>query len=563
MPGMSSAERQPRVLIVSGGYVSVKDRSPLEVLRKQVLAFRAGDAPWYDIHMKVLNAEHLLAARAELAVVRLRRPARASRVRRFFADERLFDPPELADVLLTTLLRAEGVATQSISCSELLSDTQRREQLLEEADCVFVSATLLRDLSELQPVVAAADRPHNRIVVGGALASLVHADWPELSAVDVLAVGYGERLVGPLVEWMRSGFRDLPVPSGGRMEQRGRTAVLFSGVPEGRSLDHLPRPDWSLAEQVHGRRFPLVHYEAARGCPYRCAFCSYPYLFDDCTYRTRSAERIAADWVAYAQRGVQFVSCLDSVFTMPKRRLVELCERLVDAGAPVRWLCYARGDDLNDIEVCRLMRRAGCIQVQIGVESGNQTVLDNMRKRTTVAANAEGLANCHRAGIATFISVILGFPGETAATVGDTWAFIRETAPDFCYATPFTVRVPYLPVLQPESRARFGLRTYGSRSSSSPYWQHATMNAGDIGHWWRWLHRRMMQEGASLDASLFYNGMLEYDRARDRADLLEFQRDAIRGHPALRSVFSFLRTWSDRRLRRDLARAFPPPQDRH
>lgn len=543
-----------KVLIVTGGYVSVKDRSPRQALRKQVAAFRASDAPWYDIHLKVLNAEHLLAIRRHQTSLSFRRAPYRDAVDQYFADERVFDPPELSDVILTTLLRSEGLDTESATWSEMFEDPERRERLLDECPCVFASATLLRDMSELIPMVEMLDRPDNHVVVGGALAGIVHHEWPGCPGVDVLAVGYGELLAPSLARWIRGGFGELVPPDTGRIVHEQGTVLLFSGVPEGRDLDFLPTPDWALAEEVHGGRFPFVHYESSRGCPYRCAFCSYPYLFDDCKYRTKSAGRIAREWAGYARNGVEYVSCLDSLFTVPRKRLLELCGRLIDGGVPVKWLCYARGDDLDDLETCQLMRRAGCIQVQMGVESGNQGVLDNMDKHASVSASAKALENCRQAGIATFISVILGFPGETAETVKDTWRFIRDTAPDFCYATPFTVRVPHLPVLSTESRERFGIRTHGSNRSSSPYWRHDTMNAREVGHWWRWIHRRMMTRGASLDASLFYKGLLDYRRAVHRGPLLAFQRDAITHHPILRAVFTGLRRWSSGKLARDMER---------
>ncbi|NOZ00787.1 MAG: radical SAM protein [Deltaproteobacteria bacterium] len=546
-----------KVLIVSGGYVSVKDRSALHALRKQIAAFRASDAPWYDVHLKVLNAEHLLAVRRHRSSLAFRRSPGCDVVKKYFADERLFNPPELSDVILTTLMRAEGIETASATYSELFEDHDLRRRLLDECGCVFASATLLRDMSELVPMVAMLDRPDNHVVVGGALAGLVHKDWPGCPGVDVLAVGYGEMMARSLADWIRGGYGEIKPPYTGRVEHKKGVVFLYSGVPEDRGLDFLPTPDWSLAERVHGARFPFIHYESSRGCPYRCAFCSYPYLFDDRRYRIKSAKRIADEWTGYAASGVEYVSCLDSLFTLPRKRLVELCGRLIDAGSPIRWLCYARGDDLaengfDDVDICRLMRRAGCIQVQMGIESGNQGILDNMDKHATVEAGAAAIENCRKAGIATFISVILGFPGETAETVMDTWNFISQTRPDFCYATPFTVRVPHLPVLNPESRRRFGILTHGSNRSSSPYWRHDTMSALEVGHWWRWIHRRMMTEGASLDASLFYKGMLNYSRAVHRQPLLDFQRQAVTRHPILRAVFAGARRWSEKRLAEDM-----------
>jgi len=207
------------------------------------------------------------------------------------------------------------------------------------------------------------------------------------------------------------------------------------------------------------------------------------------------------------------------------------------------------------------MARAGCVQVQVGVESGSPEVLAAMDKRATVAETARGLATCHDAGIATFVTVILGFPGETARTIEQTWHFLRDARPDFAFATPFTVRVPFVPVLSAESRARFALETRGGPRSSSPYWRHRTMSAAEVGPAWRTLHRRLAAEQVSLDPSLFYGSLFSYRRERDRAPLLAFQRDALVGRRWVAAALAPLRWGSLLALRIDQRRAFARPSE--
>jgi radical SAM superfamily enzyme YgiQ (UPF0313 family) len=543
-----------RVLLVTGGYVSVRDTSLWTVLKKQLASYRSSSGAWYDLHLKALNAELMMAVRGYQRTAAFAGAPYAARVRDYFTDERLFEAPELADVILGTLLEREGITFSSATYAELFADAALRERLLDDCRCVFASTTLLRDLSELAPMVAMLSRPDNHVVAGGALASALADDWEGCPGLDVLAVGYGELLVPILVEWLRSGYSRLEPPEGGRCERRARTLVVRAPPPASKSPDNLPTPDWQLAERAHDSCFRMIHYESVRGCPYRCAFCGYPFLFADRTYRSKSPARVVEEWVGYAAAGVELVSCLDSVMTTPRSRLVELCERLIDAGAPVRWIGYARGDDLTDPELCRLLARAGCHHLQIGAESGSQLVLDNMNKRLSVSDNLAGIANCHAVGIGTLVTVILGYPGETVETVRETWEFLRAAEPDFCYATPFTVRGHFLPVLDPAARERFGLRTWGGARSSSPYWAHDTMDASEVGTLWRDLHRRMMRERVALDGALFYKGMLGYRRDRDRASLLDFQRDALCRWSPTAALARRLGAMAGRRLRNEVRR---------
>ena len=555
---VSNAQRQiqlPRVLIVTGGMLSASEPSIAKAIGKQIASFRASSGAWLDIQLKILASEALLASRLERGSRGYEKATYKGAVDRFFAASTDADPPELTEVVLATLLAAEGIPFDVAAYGDLYADAALRDRLLDASTCVFASTTLIRDLSELAPMVALLKRPHNRVVAGGALGAILHHAWPGVPGLDVLAVGYGELLVPSLAAWIRGGFGDLTPPSGGRVVRKEGTWLLYSGLPATKDLDFLPSPDWSLAERVHGRKFALVHYESVRGCPYRCAFCNYPFLFDDTKFRYRSAERIADDWARLAAMGVKFVSCLDSLFTMPKRRLVRLCNLLLERGIVIKWICYARADDLGDLETCRLMKRAGCHQVQIGVESGSQAQLDNMNKRCTVEANKLALRNCREVGITTLATVIVGFPGETAETIEQSFQCLRESPPDIYYLAPFNTRVEYVPILNDESRARFGIETETDGRSSAPYWRHDTMECTEVGEHIRRFHRRMAEDEVALEGTVFYTGLLSFD-ARDREHLLDFQRDVSRRHPVVRWTVGRLNAWAQRRLERDARRTF-------
>lgn len=543
-----------RVLIVTGSMLTAREPSLRRALVRQVTAMRASSGAWFDLEIKLQIAGQMLGARGYRRTRRCREAPYAAAVDRFFErGEEYEDPPELTEVVLATLLRDAGVPFEVSTYSELYGDAAGRDELLARCSCVFASTTLVRDMSELVPMIAMLKRPDNHIVVGGALAGVLHQRWPGCPGVDVLAVGYGELLVPVLCDWMRGGYDALVPPAGGRVVTANGTTIVYSGVPAGTDLDFLPSPDWTLAEQVHGRKMRHVNYESVRGCPYRCAFCNYPFLFDDTKFRFRSARRIADDWERLYRMGVEYVTCLDSLFTMPRRRLIELCELLVARGIRLKWICYARADDLAEIETCRLMRAAGCIQVQIGIENGSQRMLDNMNKRTTVAHNGRALRNCREVGLATYGTVIVGFPGETPETVHATFEMLRDAPPDIYYVVPFNTRVEYVPILSAANRARFGLRAQRTASSSLPYWAHDTMACTDVGRHMAWFHRQMIEQRVALEGTRFFEGALRYDPA-DREALLDFQRDAERYAPVARAMLRGVERWVRRRHRRDAAR---------
>jgi anaerobic magnesium-protoporphyrin IX monomethyl ester cyclase len=539
-----------KALLVTGGWLTGQETSVVRAARKIWVQWQSAEEAWLDLKVKAVMAEPLIAARLE----RLRRPP-GEAVRRFLAHRDNVETPPLTEVVLATLLHQEGIPYERMPVDEIATDPAAAERKLAETTCVFLSSTYLHDLSELEPIVRRLKRPHNRIVVGGALAGILHHQWQGMPEVDLLAVGYGERLIGPLAAWMRSGYRDLEPPPGGRLVRRDSGAVLYSGVPEGTSLDDLPPPDWDLAVRDHGRPFRMVYYESVRGCPYRCNFCNYPYLFDDTRFRFKSAERIAADWERYAGLGVELVTCLDSLFTVPRTRLRELCRRLIERRLPLRWVCYARADDLADEETVVSMKEAGAWQVQIGIESGDPVLLDNMDKACTVEANARALANCRKHGLTSVVSLIVGFPGETLASLERTFDFLAAAPPDFYFLATFSTRVAGVPLLRPENRARFGLRVADGLRSMAPYWEHATMSCSEVGRHVRELDRRLMRDRVALNAALFYPSLLAYTPDL-REPLLTWQQRAATGHPLLEKTFDRAHGWLDRRLERAVRGVF-------
>ncbi|MBI3551604.1 MAG: radical SAM protein [Elusimicrobia bacterium] len=536
-----------KVLIVTGSLVSQRESSAWHALRKLALQWRGSQAPWLDLKVKALVAEPALSAALERR--RLGSGSADAAVRRYFSVGAPAALPELTEVVLATALRDLGMPHECATYEELFARPRLRERLLSETTCVFASTTLLHDLSEVEPIVALLKRPHNRVVLGGALTGVLARDWDGAPGLDALAVGYGELLARPLVDWMRGGYHEIEPGPGGRLEKRGLLQVLFSGTPNSRDLDFLPTPDWSLAR---GGCPALVSYESVRGCPYRCAFCNYPYLFDDTQFRFKSARRIADDWQGYAERlGVTHVSCLDSLFTMPRPRLRELCRLLIERGVPVRWICYARADDLADDSLIAMMREAGCVQVHVGVESGDQTMLDNMNKDCSVESNRKALLNCRKFGVASLATVVVGFPGETPQSLEATYDLLAAAPPDFHFTATFSTRVADVPVLSAQSRARFGLKAMGGLRSVAPYWSHDSMDCAEAAAKARELDRRLAVDKISLNAAAFYPGILGYEPAL-REPLLDFQRRSL-SRPVGRGAFDMLHRFIDARLRRDLA----------
>src|SRR5437867_2794520 len=268
-----------KVLIVTGGLITSQESSLWQAARKCWAQLSRARNAWLDVKVKLTTAEPLVAGACEQALLPLRPAALRRAVRDYFAKAAETDTPPLTEIVLATLLERTGLAYERMSLDTLFTQPARAERLLAECTCVFLSTTYLHDLSELETVVRRLRRPHLRLIAGGALVGILAGQWEGLPGIDLVAVGYGEMLVDAIAAWLRSGCRELLPPPRGRVARGRHSLFLYSGVPAGRSLDDLVTPDWTLAQRGQGKPLRMIYYESVRGCPYRCSFCNYPFLF--------------------------------------------------------------------------------------------------------------------------------------------------------------------------------------------------------------------------------------------------------------------------------------------
>lgn len=182
---------------------------------------------------------------------------------------------------------------------------------------------------------------------------------------------------------------------------------------------HLDEKDYFFAASA----YPEIQIFTGRGCPARCTFCVYPQTMHGHKYRLRSVENVVGEFRYIADNfpDVKEVVIEDDTFTIDKKRVVEICARLVEEGLHkrLRWLCNARVS--LDYETMVAMREAGCRLIIPGIESGSQEVLDNIRKGTTLEQVERYMAAAKRARIKVHACYMVGNKGETKDTMRQTF----------------------------------------------------------------------------------------------------------------------------------------------
>lgn len=203
------------------------------------------------------------------------------------------------------------------------------------------------------------------------------------------------------------------------------------GIP---AYDLLPSIEPYYANTRYRAPYTVIY--SSKGCPFRCSYCTVAGTNVD----LRSAESVMAEIdFLVAKYGLRSFTFFDETFTLNRDRAFEICSTLRERSYNLSWFCNTRSD-LIDQDLLRIMHESGCEGISLGIESGNQTILDLCQKGTSVESNASAIRAAKRIGLRVFASFIVGLPGETKDTIEDTIRFIKNTRPN---GIEVNIAVPY------------------------------------------------------------------------------------------------------------------------
>ena len=271
------------------------------------------------------------------------------------------------------------------------------------------------------------------IVIGGphftAIPEQTLLDYP---VFDFGVVGEGEATLKELVEALAAQRSPLEVSG---VVFRGNGKVIFGAPrPVIKDLDSLPFPAWDLLDgfprHYHPalfkyKKLPSTHVITARGCPNKCIFCDTSVFSRQ--IRFHSSEYVL-EMIGYLVNrfGVREIVFEDDQFLIKKERVAEICGGFLKAKWGISWCCSGRVNSVNDLELLRLMKRSGCWQINYGIESGNQEILNSAHKGITIAQIERAVGLTHEAGILSKGYFILGLPHETQKSITNTIHFAKN-----------------------------------------------------------------------------------------------------------------------------------------
>lgn len=296
--------------------------------------------------------------------------------------------------------------------------------------CKFESARMLSEL-------ARESSEDITVVWGGPHPTAMPEECLGLDCVQYVVPREGELAAVGLLEHL-AGRRPLSEVPG--VLRRGPAGGIERSAPQRYvdDLDSLPHParDALLFPEREGNR-ALGALITSRGCPFACTFCDSQSVWTR-TVRNRSPENVLEEVSQVHTRfGQAHFNMVDDTFTLNRKRVLRFCQELKSAGPSVSWTCTTRADVL-DLEMLVAMKGSGCTVVTIGIESGSDRLLRELKKGITVSDVLRAAALLEEADLDWHAFFMIGLPKETRADIEATRDLIERIQPGRVELSVFT-----------------------------------------------------------------------------------------------------------------------------
>lgn len=353
--------------------------------------------------------------------------------------------PPLGTLYAAALLRKSGISVAVFDT--MLNDPEEqlraalkqhrpRVVVVYEDNFNFLSKMCLTRMREVAYNILEASRSAGATVLINGSDSSDHAP-------DYLRQGFRAALLGE-AEWtLLEAVTDLlrgqdraieQLPGLAYLDEQSDQVVRTPPRSFMRDLDHLPFPARDLIDTTQYRDlwkaahgYFSLNIVASRGCPYRCNWCAKPIYGD--SFSVRSARSVAEEMRQLKKLGAEHLWFADDIFGLRAKWVRELADEVERQDALIPFKMQSRVD-LMTPDNARSLRRAGCAEIWMGVESGSQRILDAMDKGTRVEQIAKARENLRHEGIRACYFLQFGYPGETWHDIQSTVKLIRDTRPD-------------------------------------------------------------------------------------------------------------------------------------
>jgi len=295
----------------------------------------------------------------------------------------------------------------------------------------------LKQVKKIAQLVKDVDK-NIKVVVGGPHPSALPKQTIRTNEIDFVICGEGEKTMLDLLE--KRDYNKI----GGLAYKKDKKIIINLPRQQINDLDSLPFPDYeglkiNKTYLRYGSAFFLhkVGIITSRGCPYKCTFCAEKIIHKK--IRVRSVKNVVDEIEClYTKYGIERFEFYDELFTLYRNRAIKICKEIIKRKLNIKWIINSRVDNVDE-ELLKIMKSAGCHYIIYGIESGNQEILNKIKKEISISQIKNTIRTTKKVGLKTYGLFIMGFPYETDNTIRETINLAKELPLD--YAT-FNLLIP-------------------------------------------------------------------------------------------------------------------------
>lgn len=383
--------------------------------------------------------------------------------------------PPLALMYLSGYLKKQGVASEIIDC--IIKDQVRsksfdknkagylmdvRDNIIKQiigaqTDIVCITC-YTPELQEVEDLAAEIKKNKRdiKIIVGGVHPTFypehfVYAD----SSFDFIVIGEGEITLFELVKAIRSDKPNYSLIEGiAYFDEKNKTIIKNKRRVLIENLDEISFPDYEDLDMnfyttaspyaIRGVFSKSFYVLSSRGCPSSCTFCVSKKLRE--FYLGEKFVRLRSPMSLYQEikelrtkYQIDSFYFIDDLFTLKKDNVRQFCELMINDKSSLIWGCSSKVNTV-DYEMLKIMADAGCVQIDFGVEKGTDSELKQLKKGISLEQIEKTFSYCRKLGIRTFANMLVNTPGEQAADLRSSLAFVQKIKPTI---VSFNVFAPY------------------------------------------------------------------------------------------------------------------------
>lgn len=356
-------------------------------------------------------------------------------------EQQIMKPyPPLGLLYLSAYLKSAGHSVE-VYDSTFGSLDELRGKLHEARPGLLGIYTNLMTRRFVLQIMSAAKEAGWTVILGGPESANYAPEYLGAGA-DIVVIGEGEATLAELLAAIPIlGVQHLHGVRGILFKSESGDVVRTAERPKIKDLDSLPLPDREAIDHEkyldawrrhHGAG--SINLITARGCPYRCTWCSHAVY--GYSHRRRSPEKVAdeVEWIVARYHPDQLWYA-DDVFTISHPWLQRYAEELKRRGIRLPFETITRADRLQTETAAATLRELGCERVWIGSESGSQRVLDAMQRGVTVEQVRRAVELAQGQGIRVGMFLMWGYEGEEIEDIAATVEHVKQTNPDVFFTT--------------------------------------------------------------------------------------------------------------------------------